>query len=158
MEIALSVLAMIALVAFIWFIVVAIRTLRITDDFLLRSETVLAEIKKDMSQMTSEVSVIRIHAVPVLDNIADISQRVSGITEGLAPRVEAIYDTVDDTLNVVRGALDDVERIKESVVQTIETPLNAVKRTSTGVVGTIVKGVSVVRDLIGEFRKNGSSH
>ena len=155
MEIALSILGMIALAAFIWFIVAAVRTLRTTDEFLLRAETVLTEIKKDMSQMTSEVSVIRIHAVPVLDNIADISQRVSGITEGLAPRVEAIYDTVDDTLNVVRGALDDVERIKESVVQTIETPLNAVRRTSTGVVGTIVKGVGVVRDLIGEFRKNG---
>ena len=157
MEIALSILGMIALVAFIIFIFVAIRSLRTVDDFLLRAETELEEIKKDINQMTSEVAVIRIHAIPVLDNIAEISQRVSGITEGLAPRVEAIYDTVDDTLNVVRGALDDVERIKESIVETIETPINAVRRTSTGIVGTVVKGVGVVRDLIGEFRKNGKS-
>src|SRR5258708_5094621 len=141
MDIALSILAIIALVAFILFIVVAIRTLRSADDFLLRAETELGEIKKDISQMTSEVSVIRIHAVPVLDNVAEISQRLSGLTEGLAPRIEAIYDTVDDTLNVVRGALDDVERIKESIVEATETPINAVRRTSTGIVGTVVKGV-----------------
>src|SRR5690242_8589028 len=118
MEIALSILAMIALVAFIWFVFVAVRTLRTTDDFLARAESTIEEIKKDVNQMTSEVSVIRIHAVPVLDNIADISQKLSGITDGLAPRVEAIYDTVDDTLDVVRGALDDVERIKNSVIET----------------------------------------
>jgi hypothetical protein len=157
MDIAIEIVGIIALAAFVWFIVVAIRALSSADTFFLHAESMLADIKKDVSQMASEVSIIRIHAVPVLDNIAEVAQRVSGITEGLAPRVEAIYETVDDTLNVFRGALDDVERIKDSVVETIESPLNAVKRTTTGVVGTLVKGVSVVRELISEFRKNGKA-
>jgi hypothetical protein len=157
MDIAIEILAMITLAALVWFIVVAIRTFTTADSFFKNAEVVLVEIKKDVSQMTSEVSIIRIHAVPMLDNLADATQKLSGITEGLAPRVEAIYDTIDDTLNVVHGALDDVERIKNSVVETIETPLNAVKKTSTGVVGTVVKGVGVVRELLSEFRKNGKS-
>jgi hypothetical protein len=157
MDIALSILGMIALAAFIWFIIVAVRSMQRAETFFLDAEVVLRDIEKDINQMTAEVSLVRAHALPVLDNVAEISQRLSTIAEGLAPRIEAIYDTVDDTLNVVHGALDDVERIKDSVVQTIEAPLNAVKRTSTGVVGTIVKGVSVVRELIDEFRKNGKS-
>src|SRR5205809_7586239 len=155
MDIALEILGLVALAALIWLIVIVVRTLKRTEVFLDDADLTLKDIRKDINQMTGDVSLVRMHVVPVLDNIAEISQRVSGITEGLAPRIEAIYDTVDDTLNVVRGALDDVERIKESVVQTIETPLNAVRKTSTGVVGTIIKGVGVIRELIGEFRKNG---
>jgi uncharacterized protein YoxC len=155
MDIALSILGMIALVAFIWLVISVVRTLRSADAVLEATQSAITDIKKDVNQMTSEISVIRIHTVPVLDNIADVTQKLSGITDGLAPRVEAIYDTVDDALDVVRGALDDVERIKDSVVETIESPINAVKRTTTGVVGTIVKGVSVVRDLVSQFRKNG---
>src|SRR5579872_5333717 len=155
MEIVLYILGAIVLVALLWFIVNAVRALQTAEMFFADSKVMLEDIKKDVSQMASEVTVLRIHAVPVLDNVAHITKHISGITEGLAPRVEAIYDTVDDTLNVVRGALDDVERIKDSVVQTIETPLNAVRKTSTGVVGTIIKGVGVVRELISEFRKNG---
>ena len=155
MDIALEILGLVALAALIWLIVIVVRTLKRTEVFLDDADLTLKDIRKDINQMTGDVSLVRMHVVPVLDNIAEISQRVSGITEGLAPRIEAIYDTVDDTLNVVRGALDDVERIKESVVQTIETPLNAVRKTSTGVVGTIIKGVGVIRELIGQFRKNG---
>jgi hypothetical protein len=157
MDIALEILGIAALVAFIWFIVLAIRSLQSASVFFGNAEASLKDIKKDIDQMTIEVSLMREHAIPVLDNVADITKNISGITEGLAPRIEAIYDTVDDTLNVVHGALDDVERIKDSVVQTIESPLNMVRRTSTGVVGTIVKGVSVIRELIGEFSKNGRS-
>lgn len=155
MDIVLYILGAIVLVALLWFIVTAVRALQRAEIFFADSKVLLEDIKKDIDQMTGEVTVLRIHAVPVLDHVADISKHVSGITEGLAPRVEAIYDTVDDTLNIVRGALDDVERIKDSVVQTIETPLNAVRRTTTGVVGTVFKGISVIRELIGEFRKNG---
>jgi uncharacterized protein YoxC len=155
MEIVLYILGAIVLVALLWFIVNAVRTLQTAEKFFSDSQVMLQDIKKDVSQMAGEVTVLRIHAVPVLDNVTEITKHVSGITEGLAPRVEAIYETVDDTLNVVRGALDDVERIKDSVVQTIESPLNAVRRTTVGVVGTVFKGIGVIRELIGEFRKNG---
>ena len=157
METALYILSAVAIAAFVWLVVIAVRTLQSANVLIIDADAALKDIKRDINQMTSEVSLIRLHAIPVLDNVADITQRISGITEGLAPRVEAIYDTVDDTLNVVRGALDDVERIKDTVVQTIESPLNAVRRTTTGVVGTIFKGVAVVRELIQEFGKNGKS-
>ena len=153
MEIVLYILGAIALLAVIWLVAVAVRTLHAVEIFMRDTQVTMQEMKKDIDQMTGEVTVLRIHLIPILDNVADITQRVSGLAEGLAPRIEAIYDTVDDTLNVVRGAIDDVERIKDSVVETIEAPLNAVRNTSTSVVGTIVKGVGVVRDLIGEFRK-----
>ena len=155
MDIVLYILGAIVLVALIWFIINAVRTLQTAEKFFADSQVMMQDIKKDVNQMAGEVAVLRIHAVPVLDNVAEITKHVSGITEGLAPRVEAIYETVDDTLNIVRGALDDVERIKDSVVQTIESPLNLVRRTSTGVVGTVFKGIGVIRELIGEFRKNG---
>src|SRR5438094_467921 len=101
MDIALQILGLIALAAAIWLIITIIRTLQRTEVFLDDADSTLKEIKKDINQMTGEVAVLRLHAVPVLDNIAEITQRVSGITEGLAPRIEAIYDTVDDTLDVV---------------------------------------------------------
>ncbi len=157
MDIALEILGCLALIAFIGFIVIAARSVQATQVFMGKAEVVLQDIKKDVNQMTREVSLVREHAIPVLNNVADITKNVANITDGLAPRVEAIYNTVDDALNVVHGAIDDVERIKDSVVQTIESPLNMVRRTSTGVVGTIFKGVTVVRDLIGEFSKNGKS-
>ena len=157
MESILYILGAIAFAAVVCVIIVAVRTLQFANVLMKDADSAMKDIKKYINQMTSEVSLIRLHAIPVLDNVADITHRISGITDGLAPRVEAIYDTVDDTLNVVRGALDDVERIKDSVVQTIESPLNAVRRTTTGVVGTIFKGVGVVRELISEFRKNGKS-
>ncbi|MEP7235478.1 MAG: hypothetical protein ABI778_09305 [Ignavibacteriota bacterium] len=155
MDIALYILSMIALVALLWLIIIAIRTFHSADKLISDSTTILGDIKKDITQMTSDVTILRIHAVPVLDNVAEITKNIATITDGIAPRVEAIYETVDDTLNVVRGALDDIERIKDSVVATIESPLNLVRKTSTGVVGTVIKGIGVVRDLIGEFSKNG---
>ena len=87
MEIALYILGMIGILAVIWLIINVVRTLRTTDQFIEKAEGLLGDIRKDINQMTSEVTVIRIHTVPVLDNIASISEKVSGITEGLAPRV-----------------------------------------------------------------------
>jgi hypothetical protein len=96
------------------------------------------------------------HLIPVIDNIADVSQRISSIAEGLESRIDGIYDTIDDTLDVVRGALDDAERIKENVVTSIEKPLATLREsTSGGTVSSVLKGINLIREIIQSFRKNG---
>lgn len=153
MEIVLYIAGAIALVALAYFLLRAARTLGEVSMVLQHTESLLEDVRKNADQMTNDISTIRMHVIPVIDNVAEITTRVSHVTEGLAPRVDRIYDTVDDALDIVDGVLVDVERIKTEVVDTIESPLKIVRNTSTGVAKTLIKGFSVVKELVEEFRK-----
>ncbi len=155
MELVLYILGALALVALIVFIVRAMRTLGNLDAVLRESQYLMQETKKDIDSISSDVNEMKRHFLPVVDNIANITSRVASMSEGLHARIDDIYGTLDDALDVAHGAIEDIERIKGNVVATIDAPLSAVRNTTVGIVGGIVKGVAIVKDLIGAFSKNG---
>lgn len=154
MEIALYIAAILALVVLSAFLVRLMRTMGAMDTALGEASLLMQESKKDLAQISSDISQIRMHLVPVIDNLADVSQRMSSLAEGLESRIDGFYDTIDDTLDVVRGALDDAERIKETVVSTIERPLASLQ-SEGGTISSILKGITLIRDIVQSFRKNG---
>lgn len=156
MEIVLYIAASLALVALAVFLFRMMKTVATVDAVLGEAKLLMQESKKDIGQISSDISQIKMHLLPVIDNLADVSQRVSHIAEGLESRIDGIYDTIDDTLDVVRGALDDAERIKASVVTSIEKPLATLRDIGgSGTVGSVLKGINLVKEIIQSFRKNG---
>ncbi|MBS1903656.1 MAG: hypothetical protein JSS75_08140 [Bacteroidetes bacterium] len=153
MEIVLYIAGAIALLALAYFLLRAAKTLGEVSIVLQHTESLLDDVRKNADQMTQEIATIRMHVVPVIDSVGEITTRVSQVAEGLQPRVDRIYETVDDALDIAEGVLEDVERIKTEVVDTIESPLKVVRNTSTGLASTIVKGFSLVKDLVQEFKK-----
>jgi hypothetical protein len=156
METVLYIAATLALLVFIWFLLRAARTLGEVSIILQHAETLLDDVRKSANQVATEVTLMRVQVMPVVESVADITGRVARVTENLEPRVEAIYSTIDDALDVAHGVIDDVERIKDDVVSTIESPLRVVRNTSNGIGTTIIKGVNLVRELVSEFKRNKS--
>lgn len=155
MELVLYILGALALVALIVFIARAMRTLSNVDSLLRESQFLMEETRKDLGRIAADVNEMKTHALPVIDNIANVTGRVSAMSEGLHARIDDIYGTLDDALDVAHGAIEDIERIKGNVVATIDAPLSAVRHTSEGLVSGLIKGASLVKDLIDSFRKNG---
>jgi ABC-type transporter Mla subunit MlaD len=155
MELVLYILGALVLIGLIVLIVRSMRTLGNVDALLRESQFLMEETRKDLGRIADDVSELKSHALPVIDNISNISNRVASISEGLHARIDDIYGTLDDALDVAHGAIEDIERIKGNVVATIDAPLSAVRHTSEGLVSGIIKGVSLVRDLLDSFRKNG---
>lgn len=154
MEIALYIAGILALVTLVFFLARAMKSLATLDTLTAEARLLMEESRKDIGQISSDISHLRMHLIPVIDTMAEVSQRISTIAEGLESRIDGIYDTIDDTLDVVRGALDDAERIKENVVTTIEKPLASLR--DGGTFSSILKGVTLIRELIQSFRKNGT--
>lgn len=155
MELVLYILGALALVALIVFIARAMRTLGNVDSLLRESQFLMEETRKDLGRIAADVNEMKTHALPVIDNIANVTGRVASMSEGLHARIDDIYGTLDDALDVAHGAIEDIERIKGNVVATIDAPLSAVRHTSEGLVSGLIKGASLVKDLIDSFRKNG---
>ncbi|HET9136879.1 MAG TPA: hypothetical protein VFO76_09585 [Candidatus Kapabacteria bacterium] len=153
MDIALSIVALIALVVLIWFLITAAKALQAVTASIGRAESDIKAVKADFDQISNDVTTLKTHLIPAIDNITEITETISGVTDGLKPRVDAIYNTVDDALDIAHGLLEDVERIKSEVVETIEKPIVAFKTTSDGVLSTVIKGVNVVRDLVHQFKR-----
>jgi hypothetical protein len=154
METVLYIVAVVTLLVFVWFLFRAARTLTDLSAVLKQADTVLEDVRRDANQAANEITTIRMHMVPVIDSVAEVAQRAARISEGITPRVEAMYGTIDDALDVAHGVIEDVERIKDDVVSTIESPLKLVRNTSNGIGSTIIKGVNLVREIVQEFKKD----
>jgi uncharacterized protein YoxC len=157
MEIVLYSAGAVALVMITVFLIRAMRTLGEFDSLLRKTHETMEVARKDLDQMTGDITQIRTSLVPILTNMADVTQRLSVISEGLQARIDGIYDTIDDAVDVARGTIDDIERIKDNVVAAIDAPISAAREKAEGIVSTIVKGVGLVKDVIGTFKKNGKS-
>lgn len=155
MDIVLYILGGVALIAFTLLMLRAMRTLGQMDSLMRESQHLLQEAKQDLDSISSDVKEMKVHFIPVIDNIAEVTGHIASMTDGLRSRMDDVYRTLDDALDVAHGAIEDVERIKDNVVATIDAPLSAVRNTTVGLVGGIIKGVSIVKDLIGSFSKNG---
>lgn len=157
MDIALYILAGIALVAFTILMVRAMRTLGQAESLMRETQLLLHDAKHDIDSISDDIKEMKTRILPVVENISVVTKNVSSMTEGLHSRMDDVYRTLDDVLDVAHGAIEDVERIKNNVVATIDAPISAVRNSTTGIVDGLVKGMTIIKELIGSFSKNGKS-
>ena len=150
MEIILYITGGIALLSVSWLMISIVGAMK-------RAETVLAESQKDFHSLTADVAQMKSEILPVLQGINDFTKRANSIADSVQSQIMSIQETVDDTLDVVRGTIDDVERIKNEVVEIVEGPLRIARSSTVTTASAIVKGLSLISGLLGA-RRNGKSH
>ena len=146
MEIILYITGGIALLALAWLFIALGRTISGVKD-------VLDEARTDLRTIVNDVDDIKTNVIPILNNVTNITGNVSSITDGVRNQMVGVHQTVDDALDVIRGTLDDLERLKNEVVATVEGPVTLVRETSGGVVSTAIKLVSTIAKLVKAVRK-----
>jgi uncharacterized protein YoxC len=139
----------IALVAFAWLMVLLAKTMKTV-------QTTLVEARQDLHDFQSDIHEIKLQVMPILDSMQQLTIRANVIADSVQSQMVTIQETVDDTLDVVRGTIDDVERLKNEVVGIVEGPLRMARSTSDGAIGTITKGVTLLAKLFAT-RKNGKN-
>ena len=119
MEGALATIAVIALVAIVVLLVFLIAVL-------IRVRIVLMVVEQDMKEISAR-------AIPLLENIENISERVKHVTES----VEEQFETIKYSINSVKAIAEDIVRFERRIQETIEEPvINTV-----GTFAAIFKGV-----------------
>jgi uncharacterized protein YoxC len=144
---AAALIALTALLFRLW------KTLSEIDLLLRNSQIWMDETRKGMMMIADDVHDMKSRMVPVINTLSDITARTAVLTEGLQSRVDTIYETIDDALDVARGAIDDIDRIKNEIVATVQAPIHAARQGSEGLVSTIVKGVGFVKEIIASVKK-----
>ncbi len=150
MENILYITGGIALIAFAWLMLSLAQTMK-------SAQIAIVEARQDLHDFQSDVHEMKVKAMPILDNLQQLTIRANFIADSVQSQMVTIQETVDDTLDVVRGTIDDVERLKNEVVGIVEGPLRIARSTSNGAVGTIAKGVTLLAKLFAA-RKNGKEH
>ncbi len=147
MENILYVTGGIAFLAVAWTMTYLIKTLQ-------TAQKVMLEARGDLHEFKGDVRELKIKVLPILDSVSQLTVRVNSIADNVQSQMVSIQETVDDTLDVVRGTIDDVERLKNEVVGIIEGPLRVIHSTSDGAIGTVTKGVTLLTKLFAN-RKTG---
>src|SRR5437763_16604960 len=116
MEVILYITGGIALLALAWLFISLARAVS-------GIQPLLAEVRSDVHSMVGVVDDIKSQILPILNNVDGITSNVKGITgnvnsitTGLQDQMIGVHETIDDALNVIRGTLDDLERLKNDVV------------------------------------------
>jgi len=150
MEIILYITGGIALLALSWLFLSIASTVRSLKD-------VLMEVRRDLATIVNTVDEIKTQALPILNNVSGITSNVNSITGTVQGQMETIKETIDDALTVIRGTLEDLERLKDDVVATVEGPVSLARSATGGAVGAATKVVSVLWKFFGNKKKNGQS-
>ena len=150
MEIILYITGGIALLALSWLFISIASTVRSVKD-------VLIEVRRDLATIVSSVDEIKTQALPILNNVGGITANVNSITGTVQGQMETIKETIDDALNVIRGTLEDLERLKDDVVATVEGPVSLARSATGGAVGAAAKVVNVLWKFFGNKKKSSES-
>ena len=137
MAIILYITGGIALLALAWLFISLASTFKAVKD-------VVVEVRGDLSTVLQTVEEVKAEILPILGNVNNITANVTSITNGLQTQMISVHETIDDTLDVVRGTIDDIERLKNQLVATVEGPVALARATTEGTVGTIFKGVGLI--------------
>jgi len=154
MEIILYITGGIALLALAWLFILIAKTIG-------KIQPVVTELLVDLRSIVSAVDDIKTQMMPVLDNMAHISSNVKGITSnvnsittGLQNQMIGVHETIDDALDIVRGTLDDIERLKDDVVATVAVPVSVARSATTGAIGTSIKVANLLFKLFGNRKRS----
>jgi uncharacterized protein YoxC len=149
MEIILYITGGIALLALAWLFIslsMAIGSVRL----------LIVEVRGDLTVMVETIKEVRSQILPILGNVNNITSNVTSITSGLQEQMVSVHETIDDALNVLRGTIDDIERLKDDVVATVEGPMSFARSASDGAVGVLFKGVKLLTGILGKKKDRGS--
>jgi hypothetical protein len=126
-------------------------------------QSMLNQLETDFHTAAVAADEIRAGMMPILGNMAaitsnvtNITENVSKITSGVQNQMIGVHETIDDALDVIRGTLDDVERLKNEVVATVEGPVTLVRETANGAFGTALRVANVILKLVGNRKKKSS--
>jgi uncharacterized protein YoxC len=139
----------IALLALTWLFIALARALK-------GMQELLAQLEDDLHTAAAAADEIRAGIMPILGNMTHITANVSKITAGVQNQMVGVHETIDDALDIVRGTLDDIERVKNEVVATVEGPITMVRDTANGAFGTALRVANMILKLVGN-RKGKSS-
>ncbi len=146
MEIILYITGGIALLALAWLFVSLVKALK-------GMQAMVAQLESDLHTAVVAADEIRAGIMPILGNMTHITANVSKITAGVQNQMIGVHETIDDALDVIRGTIDDVERLKNEVVATVEGPVNLVRETANGAFGTALRVANVILKLVGNRKK-----
>jgi uncharacterized protein YoxC len=146
METILYITGGIALLALAWLFVSLARAIS-------GMQVMLSELESDLHTAAAAADEIRAGVMPILDNMTHITANVSKITSGVQNQMVGVHETIDDALDVIRGTLDDVERLKNNVVATVEGPVSLVRETASGAIGTVLRVANMILKLTGKRQK-----
>ncbi len=149
METILYITGGIALLALAWLFISLARAIS-------GMQIMLAEFESDFHTAAAAADEIRAGVMPILDNVTHITANVSKITNGVQNQMVGVHETIDDALDVIRGTLDDVERLKNNVVATVDGPISLVRETASGAIGTVLRVINVISKLTGKRTKKKS--
>ena len=147
MEIILYITGGIALLALAWLFIslsMAIASLRM----------LYSDMRGDFAVIVETIKEVRSQVLPILGNVNSITTNVTNITSGLQAQMIGIHETIDDALNVLRGTLDDVERLKDEVIATVEGPISLARSATGGAVGVLFKGIKILNKVLGGKKKS----
>jgi uncharacterized protein YoxC len=153
MEAILYITGGIALLALAWLFISLARTVS-------GVKSMLEEVQGDLHTAVTAVDEIKASVVPILGNVTNITSNVStitsnvsNITTGVQNQMIGVHETIDDALDVIRGSLDDLERLKNNIVNTVEGPVSLLRDTAGGALGVISAISRVVRKFSKSKRK-----
>ncbi len=146
METILYITGGIALLALAWLFFALAQSLK-------GMQSMLAQLETDFHTAAVAADEIRVGVMPILDNMAHITSNVSKITTGVQNQMVGVHETIDDALDVIRGTIDDVERLKNEVVATVEGPVHFARETANGAVGTAMRVANVILKLVGNRKR-----
>jgi phage-related protein len=149
METILYITGGIALLALAWLFISLAKALQ-------GAQAMLTHLETDFHTAAMAADEIRAGIMPILGNMTHITANVSKITSGVQNQMVGVHETIDDALDVIRGTIDDIERVKNEVVATVEGPISMVRETANGAFGTAARVVSLVLKLVGNRRKKSS--
>ena len=149
METILYITGGIALLAMAWLFISLAKALQ-------GMQGMMTQLESDLHTAVMAAEDIRAGMMPILGNMAHITANVSKITSGVQNQMVGVHETIDDALDVIRGTIDDVERLKNEVVATVEGPITMVRDTANGAFGTAARVVSLVLKLVGNRKRKSS--
>lgn len=156
MEIILYITGGIALLALSWLFISLARAVSGIKSLTDEARNDLRTIVATTQEVKEKVFPILGNVTNITDNVTTITGNVSSITDGVRGQMVGVHKTIDDALDVVRGTLDDLERLKNEIVSTVEGPVTLVRDTSSGMVATAFKVVSTVTKLVKTMKsRNG---
>jgi uncharacterized protein YoxC len=142
MEAILYIAGGIALLALAWFFISLASTVKTL-------QTVLKDTGASLNVVTQDITDIKNQVVPILSNVNDITIKANSIAAGVQAQMLSIHETIDDTLDVLRGTVDDVERLKDELVATVSGPVQLVRASADGAVGAIMTSLNFIKRIIG---------
>ena len=148
MEIVLYITAGIALLALAWLFISLARAIS-------SARLLVGEVRSDLALISETVKDVKTQVLPMIGNVNNIIANVTSITGGIQTQMIGVHETIDDALDVLRGTIDDIERLKDEVISTVEGPVLFARSATDGAVGVLFKGIKILNKVLGKKKDKG---